>query len=88
MILEPSLNPTKDGKSSTRCRKEQRVPGMNVYICTTDNGDATLQWPKTLTHEDLEMLEVWLEMMKKKIQRSAGQKETIHGTIGPIDKEE
>lgn len=63
-------------------------PGMNTYVCTLDNGNARIEWPKSITQEDLELVNIWLETMKKKIQRSVGQEGTLHGAMGPKDEGE
>src|SRR5262249_10215307 len=73
----PAANPDGSGGGATvKPPTENRLaekPGMNTYTCTLDSGDAILQFPKSISEEDLELMEIWMEMMKKKMKRSLSQ---------------
>lgn len=52
--------------------------GMNqdVYTLSTGTGALILQWPiGEMTTDDLEDVELWLDMMKRKIKRAVQKKE-------------
>lgn len=44
--------------------------GMKQDTFTTDTGSVVVQWPSILSSADLEDLENWLDMLKRKIKRS------------------
>jgi hypothetical protein len=46
------------------------APGFKEYFLTVDTGTLLLRWPESLSDEDYETVEGWLEAMKRKIKRS------------------
>jgi hypothetical protein len=51
--------------------------GMNQDIYTLSGGNAALilQWPTSMTTDDIEDVELWLDMMKRKLKRAVQKKE-------------
>lgn len=49
---------------------------MNQDVYTLPGGNAVvLQWPKEMTSDDIEDVELWLDMMKRKLKRIVRQKD-------------
>ena len=49
---------------------------QDVYTLSTGTGALILQWPiGEMTTDDLEDVELWLDMMKRKIKRAVQKKE-------------
>jgi hypothetical protein len=49
--------------------------GAKQYVLTVDTGEVVLRWPESLSDEDYETIESWIEGMKKKIKRSVTEPE-------------
>jgi hypothetical protein len=52
-------------------------PGMNqdTYTIPGTQAAVVLQWPDLITTDDLEDIELWLDMMKRKLKRAVQKKE-------------
>lgn len=48
---------------------------MNEDITTVGDSQVILQWPNQLTAEDYEELEIWLDLMKRKMKRAIVKEE-------------
>jgi hypothetical protein len=48
-------------------------PGMQQATFPLDEGEVFFQWPSTLSNASLEDLNAWLELLKRKIERSTKQ---------------
>ncbi len=51
-------------------RKRKKMPGTKEDIYTLSDGDVVIQWPEEILPSDLEDLDDWLDIMKRKIKRS------------------
>jgi hypothetical protein len=44
-------------------------------VLTVDTGEVVVRWPESLSDEDYETIDGWLEGLKKKIKRSVKSKD-------------
>jgi len=50
--------------------RKKAAPTMKQDTYTLDNGELTLAWPTEMSMDEVEDLEMWVDMMKKKIRRA------------------
>lgn len=60
-----------DKKGGGKTPSFERNPGMRQATLPLDSGDAVIQWPEQMTAENFKDLEDWLEIVMRKIKRSA-----------------
>jgi hypothetical protein len=57
--------------------------GMNqdTYTIPGTQAAVVLQWPDLITTDDLEDIELWLDMMKRKLKRAVQKKEAEEARV-------
>ena len=67
--------PSWDFFRSQKLKTPPAKVAMNQDVYTLPGGGLVLQWPASMTTDDLEDVELWLEMMKRKLKRIVTKKE-------------
>lgn len=69
---------------STRAPRLPHKSGMNQDVFTLEEGDVTIQWPKTLSNASFQDLEDWLELIKRKAKRAVRESENKPFAFGDL----
>jgi hypothetical protein len=73
---DDSVDDDENDQTSNRQRRRPKMQGTKEDTYTLDDGQAVvLQWPEAISPDECEDLELWLQMMIRKVKRAATVRE-------------
>jgi len=70
---EDSYNEEEEINPPLKQKRPPMKPGMQQATYPLDEGDVFFQWPKLLSEASKEELDTWIDLLKRKIKRSASE---------------